>query len=162
MSSYNELQCPKCGAAVKAYANPFPTVDALIYDPDRGLVLIERKYEPFGWALPGGFVDYGETVEQAVVREAFEETGLRVAVRALLGVYSDPKRDPRFHTITTVFLVSAADYSTLSGGDDAKAAKLFPLAGLPPDISFGHRDIIQDFIRKFVRKEEPGPACTWA
>ncbi len=152
MSSYNELQCPKCGAAVKAYTNPFPTVDAVIYDPAYGIVLIERKFEPLGWALPGGFVDYGETVEQAVVREALEETGLKVKVRGLLGVYSNPERDPRFHTITTVFQVSAEDYSTLAGGDDAAEARFFPLDDLPPDISFGHRDIIQDFVNKFVKK----------
>ena len=152
MSSYNELQCPKCGAAVKVYTNPFPTVDAVIYEPARGIVLIERKFEPFGWALPGGFVDYGETVEQAVVREAMEETGLKVEVQNLVGVYSDHERDPRFHTITTVFQVTADDYSTLAGGDDAKDARFFPLNELPTDISFGHRDIIEDFINKFAGK----------
>ncbi len=151
MSSFYELKCPKCGGAVKAYSNPFPTVDAIIYDRERGIVLIDRRFEPLGWALPGGFVDYGETVEAAAVREALEETGLHITLRGLVGVYSDPTRDPRLHTITTVFTADAADYSTLAGGDDAKTACFFPLDGLPADIMFGHDEIIADFIAKFVR-----------
>ena len=150
MSTFHELKCPKCGAAVKAYSNPFPTVDALIYEPDKGIVLIDRKFEPFGWALPGGFVDYGETVEAAAVREAFEETGLRVTLQGLLGVYSDPSRDPRVHTITTVFEARAENYSTLTGGDDAKDARFFPLDRLPDNIMFGHDEIIADFITRFT------------
>ena len=152
MSSFHELKCPKCGAAVKAYSSPFPTVDALIYEPGRGIVLIDRKFEPLGWALPGGFVDYGETVEAAAVREAFEETGLRVTLQRLLGVYSDPSRDPRVHTITTVFQARAGDYSSLAGGDDAKDAKFFPLDRLPGEIMFGHDEIIADFIARFARE----------
>lgn len=151
MSSFHELKCPKCGSSVKAYSNPFPTVDAIIYDRKRGIVLIDRKFEPLGWALPGGFVDYGETVEAATVREALEETGLRITLRGLVGVYSDPTRDLRLHTITTVFQADADDYSTLAGGDDAKAARFFPLDKLPVDIMFGHDEIIADFIAKFVR-----------
>ena len=151
MSSFHELKCPKCGAAVKAYSNPFPTVDALIYDRERGIVLIDRKFEPLGWALPGGFVDYGETVEAATIREALEETGLRITLRGLVGVYSDPTRDPRLHTITTVFQAGADDYSTLAGGDDAKAARFFPLDKLPANIMFGHDEIIADFIAKLTR-----------
>ena len=151
MSTFNELKCPKCGAAVKAYSNPFPTVDALIYEPDKGIVLIDRKFEPFGWALPGGFVDYGETVEAAAVREAFEETGLRVTLQGLLGIYSDPSRDPRVHTITTVFEARAENYSTLSGGDDAKDARFFPLDKLPANIMFGHDEIIADFMARLAR-----------
>ena len=151
MSTFHELKCPKCGAAVKAYSNPFPTVDALIYEPDKGIVLIDRKFEPFGWALPGGFVDYGETVEAAAVREAFEETGLRVTLQGLLGVYSDPSRDPRVHTITTVFEARAENYSTLTGGDDAKDARFFPLDKLPANIMFGHDEIIADFMARLAR-----------
>ena len=150
MSSFYELKCPKCGAAVKAYSNPFPTVDAIIYEPERGIVLIDRKFEPLGWALPGGFVDYGETVEAAAVREALEETGLQVTLQALVGVYSDPTRDPRLHTITTVFQARSGDYSTLAGGDDAKDARFFPLDQLPDNIMFGHDEIIADFITRFT------------
>ena len=153
MSTFHELKCPKCGAAVKAYSNPFPTVDALIYEPDRGIVLIDRKFEPLGWALPGGFVDYGETVEEATVREAFEETGLRVTLQGLLGVYSDPSRDPRVHTITTVFEARAEDYSTLAGGDDAKDARFFHLDQLPGNIMFGHDEIIADFMARLAREQ---------
>lgn len=151
MSTFHELKCPKCGAAVKAYSSPFPTVDALIYEPDKGIVLIDRKFEPFGWALPGGFVDYGETVEAAAVREAFEETGLRVTLQGLLGIYSDPSRDPRVHTITTVFEARAENYSTLTGGDDAKDARFFPLDKLPANIMFGHDEIIADFMARLAR-----------
>ena len=151
MSTFHELKCPKCGAAVKAYSNPFPTVDALIYEPGRGIVLIDRKFEPLGWALPGGFVDYGETVEAATMREAFEETGLCVSLQGLLGVYSDPSRDPRVHTITTVFQARAEDYSTLAGGDDAKDARFFPLDELPDNIMFGHDEIIADFMARLAR-----------
>ena len=151
MSTVHELKCHKCGAAVKAYSNPFPTVDALIYEPDKGIVLIDRKFEPFGWALPGGFVDYGETVEAAAVREAFEETGLRVTLQGLLGIYSDPSRDPRVHTITTVFEARAENYSTLTGGDDAKDARFFPLDKLPANIMFGHDEIIADFMARLAR-----------
>lgn len=151
MSTFHELKCPKCGAAVKACSNPFPTVDALIYEPDKGIVLIDRKFEPFGWALPGGFVDYGETVEAAAVREAFEETGLRVTLQGLLGIYSDPSRDPRVHTITTVFEARAENYSTLTGGDDAKDARFFPLDKLPANIMFGHDEIIADFMARLAR-----------
>ena len=153
MSTFHELKCPKCGAAVKAYSNPFPTVDALIYEPDKGIVLIDRKFEPFGWALPGGFVDYGETVEAAAVREAFEETGLRVTLQGLLGVYSDPSRDPRVHTITTVFEARAENYSTLTGGDDAKDARFFPLDKLPANIMFGHDEIIADFMARLACRQ---------
>ena len=153
MSTFHELKCPKCGAAVKAYSNPFPTVDALIYEPGRGIVLIDRKFEPFGWALPGGFVDYGETVEAATMREAFEETGLCISLQGLLGVYSDPSRDPRVHTITTVFQARAEDYSTLAGGDDAKDARFFPLDELPDNIMFGHDEIIADCMARLARRQ---------
>ena len=150
MSSFYELKCPKCGGSVKAYSNPFPTVDTIIYEPDQGIVLIDRRFEPLGWALPGGFVDYGETVEAAAIREALEETGLQVTLQALVGVYSDPTRDPRLHTITTVFQARSGDYSTLAGGDDAKDARFFPLDRLPDNIMFGHDEIIADFITRFT------------
>ena len=89
-----ELTCPKCGAIVEKYLNPKPTVDIVIHDRERGLVLVDRKNPPYGNALPGGFIDLGESAEQAAVREAFEETNLRVRLTGLLGVYSAPDRDP--------------------------------------------------------------------
>ena len=97
------ISCPACGTAVKTFRNPIPTVDIIIETRD-GIVLIERKNEPFGWALPGGFVDYGECLEDAAVREAREETSLDVRELRLLGCYSDPGRDSRMHTISTVFI----------------------------------------------------------
>jgi ADP-ribose pyrophosphatase YjhB (NUDIX family) len=106
------------------HRNPFPTVDIIIEIRDgrgrRGVVLIERKNPPPGWALPGGFVDYGETLEAAAVREAREETSLDVELVGQLGAYSDPSRDPRFHTISTVFLARASGVPR--GADDARSA----------------------------------------
>lgn len=103
-----QVTCPECGARVAVYRNPVPTVDVIIELVDGGdgppIVFIERRNPPRGWALPGGFVDYGETVEQAAVREAAEETSLAVELVHLLGVYSDPARDPRQHTLSVVFV----------------------------------------------------------
>ncbi len=109
-----------------------------------GIVLVERRYPPKGWALPGGFVEIGETVEQAVRREMKEETNLELANLKLFGVYSDPARDPRFHTVSVVF--TADGVGELKGGDDAKVAKVFKLDGLPEDIPFDHPKIITDYI----------------
>ena len=134
--------CPACGR----YRIPSPTVDAVIYHPDLGIVLVRRKNAPIGWALPGGFVEYGETVEQAAVREVKEETGLDVRLTGLLGVYSDPARDARKHTISTVFTAVAADPANIAGGDDAAEARYFPLRALPEDVVFDHGKIIDDFI----------------
>ena len=96
-------------------------------------------------------MDYGETVEAAAMREALEETGLSVKLQALVGVYSDPTRDPRLHTITTVFQAAAEDYSSLAGGDDAKDARFFPLDDLPDNIMFGHDEIIADFVARLAQ-----------
>ena len=134
--------CPACGR----YRAPSPTADALIYDPDLGVVLVRRRNIPLGWALPGGFVEYGETVENAARREALEETGLTVELTGLLGVYSNPARDPRQHTISTVFSAAARDPGNIRGGDDALEARFFPLDALPGGIVFDHRKIIDDFI----------------
>ena len=122
--------------------NPFPTVDIII-EVEGGIVLIERKNPPHGWAIPGGFVDYGETVEAAAVREAREETGLVVQLTGLLGVYSDPSRDPRSHTISTVFVASAAGQPVAD--DDAANAGVFTEDTLPEDIAFDHREILEDY-----------------
>jgi 8-oxo-dGTP diphosphatase len=120
-------------------------VDVLIFHPERGVVLIKRKNPPFGWALPGGFVEYGETVERAAVREALEETALQVRLTALLGVYSHPDRDSRLHTISTVFTGVADNPDEVRGGDDAQEARFFALTALPEPIAFDHGQILKDF-----------------
>ena len=141
---FDYLACPSCGAKVKAYSNPIPTVDIII-ELDDGIILIERKNEPHGWALPGGFVDYGESVEQAAHREAREETGMEVSELVLLGVYSDPSRDTRLHTISTVFM--AQGQGVPQAGDDAAHLRIFPLSALPHQLCFDHRRILDDYLR---------------
>lgn len=140
--------CPRCGQPIPRHRNPVPTVDAIIEVPTSngtpGVVLIRRKNPPHGWALPGGFVSYGETVEQAVVREAREETGLSIRLKGLLGVYSAPDRDPRGHTISVVFVAEAQ--GTPKGQDDAASAKVFPVHGLPEQLAFDHRRILSDYV----------------
>lgn len=141
--SFDSLTCPRCGEKVKSYRNPFPTVDIII-ETGNGIVLIERKNEPFGWALPGGFVDYGESLEDAAVREAREETSLEVTGLRLLGCYSDPSRDRRFHTISTVFI--AKGIGTPRAADDAKNLAVFDLKNLPETLCFDHARIIADYV----------------
>jgi len=135
------ITCPNCGQATEIYANPVPTVDVVI-EYAGGLVLIERKNEPLGWALPGGFVDVGETLETAARREALEETGLDLGALQLLGVYSDPRRDPRQHTISTVYV--AQGRGQLKAGDDAAAARVYNLDALPA-LCFDHAQILADY-----------------
>lgn len=128
------------------YKNPVPTVDIIIEIMDKNekkVVLIQRKNPPYGWAIPGGFVDYGETLENAAVREAKEETTLDVTLLRQFHTYSDPARDPRQHTISTVFIASAA--GTPVGADDAREARLFTRDTLPDEIAFDHRDILSDY-----------------
>jgi 8-oxo-dGTP diphosphatase len=122
--------------------NPVPTVDIIIELPD-GIVLIERKNEPHGWAIPGGFVDTGETVEQAAVREAKEETGLDVSLVRQFHVYSDPKRDKRMHTLSVVFIAMAD--GTPEAADDAKSAGVFREGNLPNNLCFDHEQILEDY-----------------
>jgi len=121
---------------------PLPTVDIII-ENNKGILLIKRKNPPGGWALPGGFVDYGESLESAAEREAKEETGLDIELTRQFHTYSDPKRDPRHHTITTVFIAKSAGKAV--AGDDAKEVGVFGRDALPEQIAFDHRDIIQDY-----------------
>lgn len=140
--SDQHLQCPNCGTKVQTYRNPFPTVDIIIR---RGaeVVLIERKNPPIGWALPGGFVDYGESLETAAIREALEETALSLKDLRQFRAYSDPGRDPRQHNISFVFTASAE--GNLAGGDDAARAAWFPLDALPSPLCFDHGQILADY-----------------
>jgi len=110
------------------------------------ILLIRRRNEPFKgeWALPGGFVEYGERVEDAIIREFEEETGIRVMVKKLVGVYSDPDRDPRGHTISIAFLLEGNGEA--KAGDDAAEAKFFDLGNLPP-LAFDHKKIIEDAVK---------------
>lgn len=128
------------------YRNPAPTVDIiieLIDRPHRPIVLIERHNEPFGWAIPGGFVDYGESVEVAAKREAQEETGLQVELVEQFLVYSSPNRDPRKHTLSIVFLATAT--GTPQAGDDAKSLDIFEQWRLPRNLCFDHDKILHDY-----------------
>lgn len=134
---------------------PAPTVDVIIHDPELGIVLVQRRFPPLGWALPGGFVEYGELVEDAAKREAQEETSLRISLNGLLGVYSDPARDSRQHTISTVFIGAAENPKAIKAGDDAAEARFFALGELPERIAFDHAKIIADF-RLFLDKRQTG------
>lgn len=123
---------------------PSPTADVIIEVGDR-IVLVRRKHPPAGWAIPGGFIDEGERAQEAAVREAREETGLAVTLTTLLGVYSDPSRDPRRHTISAVYIGRAR--GAPSGGDDAAEARLFGETDLPSPIAFDHAAILADYFR---------------
>jgi ADP-ribose pyrophosphatase YjhB (NUDIX family) len=123
---------------------PLLTVDIIIEISSGEIVLIERRNPPHGWALPGGFVDYGESLETAAVREAKEETSLEVCLVEQFHTYSDPARDPRHHTVSTVFIASAPG-GVPKGADDAKTAECFTEARLPQAIVFDHRQILRDY-----------------
>lgn len=125
------------------YRNPLPTVDCIILLSDGRLVLVRRKNPPHGWALPGGFVDEGERLDLAAIREAKEETGLDVELVEQFFTYSDPARDPRRHTISTVFLARASGQPV--GGDDAAEARAFAADELPP-LVFDHDQIVRDVL----------------
>jgi 8-oxo-dGTP diphosphatase len=136
---------------------PLIAVDIIIELVDRDarpIVLIERKNPPYGWAIPGGFVDVGETLEQAAVREAKEETCLDVSLTGLLGNYSDPSRDARHHTVSAVYIARATGVP--KAADDAAHLELFTLDSLPETLAFDHGKILADYAR-FLETGQPAP-----
>jgi ADP-ribose pyrophosphatase YjhB (NUDIX family) len=143
-------RCRRCGAPVEFHRGPAATVDLIIElateDGAPALVLIERRYPPEGWALPGGFIDAGESAEQAAVREAGEETGLAVELTGLFGVYSEPGRDPRGPTLAVVYRARAAGRPR--AGDDAKNVRVVARSALPEHLAFDHRRILDDYLRE--------------
>lgn len=149
--TFDRPHCPDCGKERERFRNPIPTVDVII-ECEGGIVLIKRKNPPPGWALPGGFVDYGESLECAALRESLEETGLQVELVEQFHTYSKPGRDPRLHTISTVFLATAR--GTPKGGDDAAEAAVFA-RGKMPRLAFDHQEILDDYFRYKTRKIRP-------
>jgi ADP-ribose pyrophosphatase YjhB (NUDIX family) len=125
--------------------NPLLTVDAII-EMNGGVILIKRKNPPPGWAIPGGFVDYGETLEDAVIREMKEETCLDVTLLRQFHTYSAPDRDPRHHTVSTIFIATAS--GTPAAADDAADIGIFTKETLPEEIAFDHRQILEDYFNK--------------
>jgi ADP-ribose pyrophosphatase YjhB (NUDIX family) len=137
------------------YRNPVPTVDVIVEVAGR-IVLIRRKNPPHGWALPGGFVDYGETLAAAARREAREEIDLDVELVELFHCYSDPRRDARGHTVSTVFIGRAPAGATPRAGDDAAGLALFGLDELP-DLAFDHATILADYAAYRATGRRPPP-----
>ncbi len=135
------MKCPHCNGDIQVYRNPVPTVDIIIEVEDK-IVLIERKNPPHGWALPGGFVDYGESFEVAAVREALEETSITVSNLQQFRTYSDPARDPRQHTASTVFIATGSEHPVAA--DDAVGAELYSEHELP-ELVFDHKKILSDY-----------------
>jgi 8-oxo-dGTP diphosphatase len=127
----------------------------MIDRPDRPIVLIERLHEPFGWAIPGGFIDYGEAAETAGKREAMEEIGLAIELVDLLGVYSAPDRDPRQHTLSVVYIATAT--GSPKAGDDAKQAHVLNLAAIPQNLCFDHDQILADYRKYRYYHQRPLP-----
>lgn len=148
--SGNRVLCPKCGASVAVYRNPFLAVDIIIEIGGRGIVLIERRNPPHGWALPGGFVDYGESLEAAAVREAGEETGLEIECLGQFRAYSDPGRDPRHHTVSVVFTGRGKGFP--KAADDAKNLEVFALDKLPENLAFDHARILADYSESLAKR----------
>jgi ADP-ribose pyrophosphatase YjhB (NUDIX family) len=140
------LLCPHCGGLLDRWDQPRVTVDAVVVREPGRVLLVERAAPPPGWALPGGFVDAGETLEEAVVRELREETGLRAREVVQFHTYSDPARDPRHPTVSTIFLVDADGEPR--AGDDAHEARFFPWDALPGPMAFDHERLVDD-VRRF-------------
>jgi len=145
------------GTGDREYRNPIPAVDCLIELDGRPgtLVFIERKNEPKGFALPGGFVDEGEWIADAAVREAKEETGLDIEIVELFHVYSDPSRDPRKHTVSTSFIARASGIP--KGGDDAARCIVSSPDALPGPLVFDHATIVSDYIAYKATGTRPPP-----
>ena len=133
------------------HRNPVPTVDIIIEMGEGGVVLIERGNEPYGWALPGGFVDYGESLETAAVREAKEDTSLDVDLIEQFHTYSNPTRDPRQHTISTVFVARAGGVPRAAS--DAQNIGVFTGQSLPEPLAFDHAGILRDYFSTRRNKE---------
>ncbi|RLA84826.1 MAG: NUDIX hydrolase [Deltaproteobacteria bacterium] len=150
------IRCPNCGTEVHIYHNPFPTVDVII-EEEGGVVLVKRKKDPRLWALPGGFCEYGESLEEAARREAREETGLEVELLEQFYSYSDPTRDPRQHNISTVF-VARPKGGALRAGDDAEEVGIFTETSLPLPLAFDHERILRDYFRWKRTGQRPKPA----
>lgn len=143
---------------MQQYKNPAPTVDIIIElkdRPHRPIILIERKNEPFGWAIPGGFMDYGECVETTAIREAKEETCLDIQLLDLLYVYSDPTRDLRKHTLSVVFIAEAMGQPYPA--DDAKNLAIFSISDIPSNLCFDHDRILEDYLNYRIRGDRPLP-----
>ena len=134
------------------YKSPSLAVDGVIIK-DNQILLIKRKNDPYkdSWAMPGGFVEYGERTEDAVLREVKEETGLEAKISQLVGVYSDPKRDPRKHVVSITYLLKDVS-GTEKGGDDAKEAKWWNVNKLP-ELAFDHQYIINDALKIYYNKK---------
>jgi ADP-ribose pyrophosphatase YjhB (NUDIX family) len=150
--AFRTAQCPKCKSEFELVPqNPFPTVDIIIEMGEmegkgtKQIVLIKRKNPPYGWAIPGGFVDYGESLEEAARREAKEETDLDVELISQFHTYSAPGRDPRHHTITTVYIAKAEGVPKAK--DDAMEIGLFSEKNLPGPMAFDHRSILNDYFK---------------
>lgn len=153
-------RCPFCKHEISRYRNPVPTVDIIIETKSNGIILIKRKNEPIGWALPGGFVDYGESLEDAAIREAKEETSLDVTLTRQFHTYSDPHRDPRQHTVSTVFIARAT--GNARADDDAAAIGYFTRESLPDLIVFDHRRILEDYFGdRFDKRGIPSRGRYW-
>jgi ADP-ribose pyrophosphatase YjhB (NUDIX family) len=135
---------------MKKHRNPVPTVDIIIEiereDGQQGIVLIKRKNPPYGWAIPGGFVDYGESLEEAAVREAKEETSLDIQLKRQMFTYSDPKRDPRQHTISTIYVATARGRPKAQ--DDAIEIGIFTKEELHFPLAFDHQKILADYFKQ--------------
>ena len=138
------------------YSNPMLTVEIIVELADGTIVLIERKNPPYGWALPGGFVDYGEAIECAAIREAKEEISLDVSLTEQFYTYSDPHRDSRHHTVSTVFIATAEGVP--EAADDAKTVRTFHENNLPAPLAFDHARILRDYFsfKKTGARPKPG------